>query len=209
MVEFIFKKIVLQLVITHKWARNASELAEIASKIESSSIFTHLHSKFIEGRFQHPELANDFSSWAKLNLDDAPLSERFANIDIWHAKSIEELREKIVSTCKDNLGHKVHEGEEFVFITAVPMIFNAEKRAYDLNSFINAIRKVDESSIFYHFLVSRFLNNKEDNEFSIYLDAIGERKISENLRDFDPYDSIDLSSVREEIIKVLEGSSYP
>ncbi len=211
MAEFAFKKAVFQLVITHMRARDAGELAEVVKKVDPSSIFTHLHSKFIEHHPPFPELVNDFSAWAKLELDDPGLSERLANIDIWHTRTIEELREDVVRVSSKNLGHVAHEGEEFVFTKAIPMIFGAGEKVHDVRSFVDALAKVDQSSIFYHFMAARLLYNREENDFSIFLDALGERSLADALRKFDPYDCTDMMHVRDHLLEIFNkgAGQYP
>lgn len=184
---FEFKACASILKSTGKKAKNLRELRDIIAVVGDGSIFHHTYHYFIKR--QVFEYTNDFAHWAGEGLEERALSEHLSNIDPYAFKSINDLRQALLDVIDGYLSQfpeprDAIRGGEFYFNETVTMIFPAGIRAKDLKGFLNAVKRIDGSSIYYHFFEARVRLGVDD--FSKWIeDALGKKELSERLRAID------------------------
>ena len=88
------------------------------------------------------------------------LGERLANISINDFDNLAAFRDKVVNVietyqAQDPNQREALEGREFYFIKSVDVILPTAYSAEDLREFVEALRKITPSSIYFHVFDSR------------------------------------------------------
>jgi hypothetical protein len=121
------------------------------------------------------------------------------------------LREKIASIIEDYLNNNplsklkfARFGEEFHFIKSVSFILPTTYIAYDLNEFVEVLKKITIDSIYFHIFEARLRLEKPTNDFAFWIEnSLGDKKIADKISSFDPYTST-LEDLRNNIIQIVE-----
>ena len=191
-------------------ADSLQHLLEIVREVSPSAIYHHTH-RFLQ-QYQHlaPEPANDFAYWVTEVLGEYRLGEKLASIDTVEFSTIEALRSEIVSTIGEYLkenptagSRTAHKGEEFYFVKSVSFIFPTEHTALDLNEFVNELKKVTISSIYFHIFEARLRLEKGNNDFSFWIEtSAGNKAAADKIAGLDPY-AYTLEDLRTKIIGII------
>jgi hypothetical protein len=76
--------------------------------------------------------------------------------------------------------------------------------ACDLREFVEALRKISPSSLYFHIFESRLRLGVESNDFAIWLDRdIEEKGLSQEVARIDPY-TYTLEGLRSLLIQIIE-----
>jgi hypothetical protein len=95
-------------------------------------------------------------------------------------------------------------GREFYFMKSVSVILPTSFAAHDLREFVEALRKISASSIYFHVFESRLRLGKGLNDFSIWLEVnMDEAELSREIAKIDPY-NYTLEGLRSALIQVIE-----
>ena len=187
-------------------ARNALELLEGIKSVPASSIYYHTHRFLLEHHYLLPEPSNDFAYWTSKILGLVRVGERLASIDIISFNAIEKLRAEIVSI----LGNEVPrlrkmpecpDGEEFHFMLSKTVILPTPIVAGTLDEFLEAVGHISISSLYFHFFEARLRLHGDQNDFTLWLNSIGETDLAEQLSKLDPY-TMTLEELRHRIIRL-------
>lgn len=206
---FIFKKARYLVELTGKKARDIREFLEIVRNIEDSSLFYHIHHALLDYHLVPLEYPNDFAFWIADELHEPELAEKLANIDILKL-DFDGIRHSIVKTIEEYIQQhpvidRAHEGREFYFVKCNSIIFPTNYTASNINEFLDAMRKIDNESVFHHFFAARLFNHQKTNEFSTWIStATGNEELAEKLANLDPLGFTNLEALRAEIIKTIE-----
>lgn len=97
----------------------------------------------------------------------------------------------------------------FEFYTSSRLVEITGKRASDLKEFVEILKNIDDSSIFYHvhhaLREHQFAPGLYTNDFAHWIDeGLGESSLAEKLANIDVKDCADLKSLREKIIEIIE-----
>jgi Family of unknown function (DUF5752) len=142
--------------------RQALDERELMLRLEEApldSVFYHMHGHFLRHRIMTP-YANDFATWAALQVRDHVLAERLAIVNPFEFGTLEALREELVSVVDDHLSRlssipRVEAGEPFYFmqshIVQVPLGIEADTLAV----FRDCLAEVDGSAIYFHMVEAR------------------------------------------------------
>ena len=100
--------------------------------------------------------------------------------------------------------------EPFRFYTSSLLVEITGKKADDLKSFVDILKSIDESSIFYHihhsFREYTFAPGEYSNDFARFVaESLEDRELAEQLTSINVKDFTDLNSLRLEIIKIIEN----
>jgi small-conductance mechanosensitive channel len=190
-------------------ARNLRELADTLKKVPNEVIYYHTHHFLEEHQYLIPELSNDFAIWVKDAVGNSALAERLASVNTFEFTNLGSLRDRfvnIIEECqeKESFQRQALEGREFYFIKSVIVILPTYYAAHDLREFIEALRKVSPSSLYFHIFESGLRLEKGSNDFSIWLKAsLDEEGLSHEISRIDPYDHT-LEGLRSTLIQVIE-----
>jgi hypothetical protein len=190
------------------FADSARTLQTAIEGAPASSIYYHLHHSLFRKHFTTSEFLNDFASWAWATLGDEPLAELLAAVDPLSLVSIEQSREALVRIIGEYVGRMEHTPsvsfkQRFCFQSSVTFIYPIGRTADSLRSFVAAAKEAPPESIFYHFVVAPVLEEKGDNDFTIWLRAQGCNAEAEKVRRLSPY-ATDLYGLGRRIAEVLE-----
>jgi small-conductance mechanosensitive channel len=189
-------------------ARNLRELAAILKTMPESVIYHHTHHYLEDHQYLVPQLTNDFASWVT-SLGDEVLGERLANISLIEFNGLTNFRDKVVNTIETYLAQNDTQrealpGREFYFVKSVNVILPTSYIAHDLRQFVEALRKITPSSLYYHVFESRFRLNNLTNDFANWLmKDLDEKELGQEISNIDPY-CYTLEGLRSLLIQTIE-----
>ncbi len=191
-------------------AGNLEQLLKMIKEVSPSAIYHHTH-RFLQ-QHQHlaPEPPNDFAYWVTEVLGEYRLGEKLASIDTVEFSTIEALRTNIVLAIEEYLkenptagSRAAHKGEEFYFVKSVSFIFPTKHTARDLDEFVEELKKVTISSIYFHIFEARLRLEKGNNDFSFWIEtSVGDKAVADRISKLDPY-AYNLEDLRGQIIGII------
>ncbi|MBE3111305.1 MAG: hypothetical protein IMZ46_12470 [Acidobacteria bacterium] len=92
------------------------------------------------------------------------------------------------------------EGQEFHFMSCRTFILPTPYEARNLKEFRNILEKVSVNSIYFHIFDARLRLEKGENDFSNWLEDIGETQLAREISRLDPY-TITLDGLRRDLIQ--------
>ncbi|MDM7998913.1 MAG: DUF5752 family protein [Dehalococcoidia bacterium] len=190
-------------------AKNLRELVDILKVVPDSVIYYHTHHFLEEHHYLTPQPANDLAMWVDEALGDEVLAERLASVDTLQFSSLQALRERHVSLIEEYLSQSTSlreaiPGDEFHFVKSISVIFETPYQATDIREFVEAIRSLSPSSLYYHIFESRLRLGRGLNDFSAWLaDSLGEKKLADKVARLDPY-THSLEGLRNSLIQLIE-----
>jgi len=176
-------------------ARDLSELAAIAARAPEACIYHHTHRFLQQHQHLSPEPPNDFAYWVTTVLGEKELGEELASIDTVQFCSVQDLREKIVTTIERYLERSAgaprrsaSADDAFHFVKSISFVLATNHVAHDLPSFADCLAKVPVESLYFHIFEARLRLGKPSNDFSLWLaGSLGEAKLAERIAKLDPY----------------------
>ena len=212
MEPFVFNTRLHLTVILGKKAKNLPELLEGIRTVPGSSIYYHTHKFLQQHHYLSPEPPNDFAFWITNILQEKILGEQFAAIDIVQYKSISELRKKFVDLLEDYLKNnkqlrEAPPGNKFQFLKSKSYILKTNQIANNLMEFYEIFKNISINSLYFHMFEARLRLEKPTNDFSLWLESIGETQLAKKISQFDPY-TMTLNDLKNKILKLLEKKLY-
>jgi small-conductance mechanosensitive channel len=190
-------------------ARNLRELTEILKNAPDSIVYYHTHHFLEEHHYLTPEPANDFALWVSDVLGDVVLGERLASVDAFEFPNLGALRERLVNVMEECLAQgselrQAPEGQEFHFVKSLSFILPTPYVAHDLREFLEALRKLSLSSLYFHIFESRLRLQRATNDFSLWLEqSLDEPDLANEIAKFDPY-TFTLEGTKSQLIRLIE-----
>ncbi|MBP7791967.1 MAG: hypothetical protein KA120_02780 [Candidatus Goldbacteria bacterium] len=208
MEPFIFNTRLHLTIILGKKAVNLVELLEGIKTVPGSCIYYHTHKFLQQHHYLSPEPPNDFAFWITNILQEKILGEQFAAVDIIQYKSIAELRKKFIDLLEDYLKYHKQQresppGSEFQFLKSESFVLTTNHVANNLKEFYEIFKDISINSLYFHMFEARLRLEKPANDFSLWLESIGENKLAEKIAGFDPY-TMTLNDLKNKITKLLE-----
>ncbi len=189
-------------------ARNVIELLKGIKEAPDASIYHHTHHFLQQHISLSPEPPNDFAFWTANSLGLDKLSERLASVDTVKFGRIKDLREKFIATLEAYLKEapdqniNCPEGEEFHFMSCQTFVLPTPYKANNLQEFYDIVQKVSINSIYFHIFEARLRLEREGNDFSLWFESIGEKKLAKSLSRIDPY-TMTLEGLRKKIVQLV------
>jgi hypothetical protein len=188
-------------------AKNLKELVDILKNTPDSIVHYHTHHFLEERHYLTPEPANDFAVWANDVLGEEILGEKLASIDVLEFPTMNALRNRVVNVIEQHVlseqeMREVPEGKEFYFIKWVSIVLATPHVARDLREFGEALGTLSPGSLYFHIIESRLRTGTLSNDFSVWLDSLGEQELAEAAARLDPY-TYTLEGVRSQLIKLV------
>jgi hypothetical protein len=207
MSEFHFNTKLDQTLLIGRKAKNLKELLSCVREVPDSSIYYHTHRFLQQHHYLSPEPPNDFAYWLVEVLNEKALGEQLSSIDIVQFHTIAELRNRFIEILQAGEGtepaHDCPRGEEFHFMASRTFVLTTELVAHDLREFLDILKRISISSIYYHMFDAKLRLEKGENDFSRWFKDIGYKALSENLMTLDPYTHT-LEGLRKRIIALGE-----
>lgn len=183
------------------------QLMEMLEDIPPDSIYYHMHSYFLRHVYLAGPYPNDFANWAAIQLRDRVLGEKLATIYISPEKTIEDIRLELIETidshlCKLKVVPTASNGSSFHFIKSEIVEIPLGKEATDLFEFIEILKDIHASAVYYHIFEARIRVRRGRNDFSIWLDdTLGRPELGERIENIDFY-MHSLESLRTRILEL-------
>lgn len=194
-------------------AFNLRELRERVAVCSENVLFHHYCETTLRSTFDNPDYRNDFAVWSKLYLGDRVLAERLGILDPYSFPSLGELRAATLEVIDERLGELTmipwaRPGDEFFFMEATTVIFSAGMRIAHPSELADAIRKMTNGSVYFHFLEARRRHPFGKDDFTSWLleneDGGRNRLYIEALASIDIYFH-SLADLRKELAALLSG----
>ena len=160
-------------------AASLRELRERLAVCRENVLYHHFSETLLRPSFDYPDYHNDFAVWAKLNLADPVLAERFGVLDPYAFSSLEELRGVMLDIIDERLNAlpytpAVYRGAEFYFFEADTVVFDTGDRICTPEELAPAVARMTTGSIFFHFIEARRREPLGMDDFSAWLGWFGD-----------------------------------
>jgi len=190
-------------------ASNLPELLGLIKEASDSAIYHHTHRFLLQHQYLSPEPPNDFAYWVTAALNEDRLGEKLASIDTMRYLTIRELREKIISTIESylkacpNSAKRYAPGDEvFYLLKCVSFVMPTAHVANDLREFVEVLKKITIDSIYFHMFEARLRLERKTNDFSLWIESIGEKDLANKILKLDPY-TFTLEDLRKTLIQMV------
>ncbi len=190
-------------------ASNLRELRDRIAVCSGNALFHHYCETTLRTTFDNPDYRNDFAVWAKLYLGDRVLAERLGILDPYAFHTMGELRAATLEVIDERLGELTmvpwaRPGDELFFMESTTVVFDTGIRIANPSRLGATIRKMTNSSVYFHFLEARRRPPMQVDDFTSWLMDCGE----EYRPYIDAVSSIDfyfnsLGFLRRELARVL------
>ncbi|MFH1453118.1 MAG: DUF5752 family protein [Armatimonadota bacterium] len=189
-------------------AGNPLELLKGIKKVPLSSVYYHTHRFLQIHNYLCPEPPNDFAYWLTTILNLNELAESVASIDIITYKNLEDIRLAFIRileeyTSKRKTYARCPEGLEFHFMACTSFILPTPYAAHNLKEFLEILKKVSVSSLYFHIFEARMRLEKDENDFVAWFKGMGMDDLAKELARLDPY-TITFDGLRKKIISTVE-----
>jgi len=187
-------------------AKNVAQLLNGLKQVPDSSIYYHTHRFLQQHHYLSPEPPNDFAFWVTNCLSLDSLGEQLASVDTVQFRTIRGLREKFLeileSYCREQNSRNTdcQEGEEFHFMSCRTFILPTPYEARNLKEFCEILKKVSINSIYFHIFEARLRLERGENDFSNWLEDIGQKKLARDISRLDPY-TMTLEGLRKKLLQ--------
>jgi hypothetical protein len=207
--SFEFHKAIYLVEATCLKATSLSQLLTGVTLAEELSIFFHLHRHFFVEPETLPEYPNDFASWVSKELGNGIMAERLANLNLFRAATLREVRREISVILADYLaregdGRQSLPDHAFIFCLPRLVILSCGCRATTPQQFLALLRTVEGESIAYHLFEPKAMPEGGRNDFAEWLEAWGYTTLAKQLDFFDPYLN-SLEDNRQYLVELVEA----
>jgi len=204
---FHFSSSVSLTLVTNRRATDLAELASHLGEVSGSAIYYHTHHFLVQHQYLSPEPPNDFAHWVTNVLQEDRLGEQLAAIDMIQFRSLNLLRNRIVTMIDAYLEQRrelrtAPPGEEFYFRESVSFIMPTGLVAYDLSEFADSVERIGFGSLAFHFFDARLRLERGENDFSEWLRARGEDALAAAIARLDPYTHT-MDGLRKEVVRLV------
>jgi hypothetical protein len=192
-------------------ARDVRELLEQLARVPTESLFCHTAAAVLHRSVLPTGYPNDFASWAGHEMRDKHLAERLAAIDPFESRSLEHMREEVITTISDHLQHFPSppagaSTEPFRFFQVHLIPVPTGHKAATLKEFRNALAEIDVSALFFHLIEARYRPRVNKGDFAEWIGSTLDRPdVAERLAGIDPY-GCSLERIRDRHLTVLTAA---
>lgn len=191
---FRVKDCSINILSLGKSAQNLRELRDHIASVSVESIGHHFYDTLLRPTFDDPEYRNDFALWARRQLHDLPLAERFGIIDPGDFQTLEDLRSFLLDLVEDRLAEatvvpQAERGREFYFLRSQYVIVDSASAAETPEQLGALVPRMSAGSIFYHFVEAQRRSPVGMDDFRAWLERWGPpyRPTVDHLARVDPY----------------------
>jgi hypothetical protein len=176
-----------------KQAEDERDLAELLEEVPLDSVYFHTHGYFLRHRFIERTYPNDFAEWVGEQVRDHVLAERLSVVDPFDFKSLEALREELISILDDHLSGlpsvpRAGLGAPFHFNRSRILEVPTGLETRTLREFRDAISEVDTSAIYFHIFEAHLRLQREENDFSAWIrSSLNLPSLADRIKALNPY----------------------
>lgn len=202
---FIFHTARRLVELTGVRAKNLGELVSALKQVSDSSIFYHTHHLYLQHHFEKPVCFNHLALWVSSALQEEPLAEKLAAIDMLSFTSIRQLRESIIDTIErflsqyDGVRRECPAGSEFHFCKSKSFVMPTGIIAHTVQELFDKLPLVTNVSLYFHFFEARLRLERDTNDFSRWLRDREEEELAAAMDSLNPY-TMTLDELKREII---------
>ncbi len=203
MLPFRFKSELWTAQYTGAKANTLRAFSLHLKEADHDTIYYHLYRNLFEYHFLPTDFPNSFAYWLAENGFHV-LAEKFSAVDITEYTSLKEVKDKLVALLEESPDDGEKVCKPFYFIRAVRSVIDLGISARNLSELIDGIRKAGIYSLFYHLVSSRLVSREATNDFSRWLNDIGEDRKAQAIESID-LSAMSLYEAKDRIIEILEG----
>ncbi len=174
-----------------------------------SVIYYHTHHYLLEHHYLTPEPPNDFAYWATAVFGEARLGEQLASIDTIQFTSLSALRDRLVEVLSQYLRANpllrwrvVGMEDAFYFIKAVNLVLTTPYEAKTLEEFAACLEAITIESLYFHIFEARLRLRRGPNDFSLWLEQLGEPQLASAVATLDPYTHT-MEELRQTLLRLI------
>ncbi|MBM2840032.1 MAG: hypothetical protein HW412_560 [Bacteroidetes bacterium] len=208
--EFQFNTKLDQTILLGRKARNIAELLDGIMSVPESSIYHHTHRYLQQHHYLSPEPPNDFAYWITEVINDVHMGELLSSLDIIQFNNLGDLREQFIDVIQGHLqsSERVRDcppGEEFHFMASRTFVLRTPYAAHNLAEFMEVLKQISVSSLYYHIFDAKLRLEKGENDFSKWFRDSGLVTLADEVARLDPY-RYTLEGLRKRILSL--GDKY-
>ena len=210
LLTFAVKDCALAAIAVGRRAQNLRELRDHLIDIHPGCIYYHFWGGLLRPHFDDPEYNNDFASWARHALHDAPLAERLGVIDPADFPDMEALRQELIEIIEERLDEGDYQtwarpDQQFHFVRAQTISFDTGRRLTQPAELAAVVPTLSLGSIFYHFVDARRRGPQGVDDFRTWLALFGDRydELRARLAEIDPY-FIGIARLRRQLARLFQ-----
>jgi len=209
MKEFGFVECIEIKELLGKRADNELDLLELLEDVPADSIYYHTHSYFLRHFYLTGEYPNDFANWAVIQLRDRVLGEKLGSVTPEATKTLENIRTEVMDIIDNHLAEVksvpfVSQGEPFYFMKSRIIEVPTGIEVSNLREFVEALKKIHASAIYYHIFEAAFRSKRGRNDFAIWCEqCLGLKELSAAIDHVDFY-MYSLEGLRKKIVFLCE-----
>ena len=179
--------------ILGKQAEDERTLAELLEEVPLDSVYFHTHSYFLRHRFIERMYPNDFAEWVGRQVRDHVLAERLSVVDPFDFRTLDMLREELISIIDDHLSGmatvpRAGFGTPFYFNRSRILEVPTGLEVRTLREFRDAMSEVDVSAIYFHVFEAHLRLQREENDFSAWIrEGLKLPDLADQMRALNPY----------------------
>ena len=179
--------------ILGKQAEDERTLAELLEEVPLDSVYFHTHSYFLRHRFIERMYPNDFAEWVGRQVRDHVLAERLSVVDPFDFRTLDMLREELISIIDDHLSGmatvpRAGFGTPFYFNRSRILEVPTGLEVRTLREFRDAMSEVDVSAIYFHVFEAHLRLQREENDFSAWIrEGLRLPDLADQIRALNPY----------------------
>lgn len=179
--------------ILGKQAEDERTLAELLEEVPLDSVYFHTHSYFLRHRFIERMYPNDFAEWVGRQVRDHVLAERLSVVDPFDFRTLDMLREELISIIDDHLSGmatvpRAGFGTPFYFNRSRILEVPTGLEVRTLREFRDAMSEVDVSAIYFHVFEAHLRLQREENDFSAWIrEGLKLPDLADQIRALNPY----------------------
>ena len=183
-------------------------LLDSIQRVPESSIYYHTHRYLQQHHYLSPEPPNDFAYWVSQILNDVELGEQLSSIDIIRLDTIQSIRLEFITMLRSYIStsEKLREappGQEFHFMSCQTFAMQTPHTADSIPDFLEQLRQVSISSLYYHVFDAKLRLGHGENDFSRWFRDRGKLELADAVARLDPY-TYTLEGLRTKIIALAE-----
>jgi hypothetical protein len=192
-------------------AESERQLMERLETVPAESIYTHTVRYLLFRPVVASPYSDDFSSWVAAEVPDPALAERLALPSPFDFPDVEAFRAHLIEILDDHLSAlgfapRVLTGNPFYFLrghlAAVPLGIEVS----DLRGFRDALKQVDDSSIYYHAVEARGRLGRPRGDFALWIDeSLGRPDLAQLVAEIDPF-VLSLRGVRQRLLQIASNA---
>lgn len=190
-------------------ATTLRDLHQQLAQASDATIFHHTFQSLEAHHYLTEGFTNDFAQWVLAALNENPLAEQLAAVDVRDYVSVAELRERLVTL----VGEYIEQNpagcdrpgfEPFYFCETVDVTVPTGVRARTLEEFVRGLEHISISSVHFHFLTSRLRLQLVSNDFSVWFrTSLDLPELAEQVERIDIYTNT-LEGVRAKIMALAQ-----